>query len=53
MVVTLARPVPQLKVPTPGEVPTPVVPEPSIVPNPEPDPDRDVPIDPPSAPQTL
>ena len=68
MVLTLARPVPALKVPEPGESPTPIVPEtpstpmepdpvPTIEPEPpsvpEPDPDRTVPIEPPDAPQTL
>jgi hypothetical protein len=67
MLLTLARSSPQLKVPTPGESPTPIVPEipstpmepdpvPTIEPQPpsvpEPDPDRDVPIEPPDPPQT-
>jgi hypothetical protein len=66
MILTLARSSPDLKVPQPGEAPTPIVPEtpstpmePDPVPAtdpippsiPEPDPDRDVPIEPPDAPQ--
>ena len=68
MVLTLARSAPYLKVPSPGEAPTPVVPEPPVIPAepdpvptpspdppsvPEPDPERDVPIEPPDAPQTV
>jgi hypothetical protein len=62
MLLTLARSSPDFKVPQPGEAPTPIVPETPTVPAepdpvpatepvgptvPEPDPDRDVPIDPP------
>jgi hypothetical protein len=68
MVLTLARPIPQLKVPSPSEAPTPVVPELPTIPSnpdpvptpspdppsvPEPDPERDVPIELPDAPQTV
>jgi hypothetical protein len=68
MLLTLARTSPDLKVPQPGEAPTPIVPEtpsvpsePDLVPAPEPvgptvpgpDPDRDVPIEPPAPPQTV
>ena len=68
MLLTLSRPIPQLEVVPPSEAPTPVVPEPSVIPDspdpvptpspdppsvPEPDPDRDVPIEPPDAPQTV
>ena len=68
MLMTLARSSPDLKVPAPGESPTPIVPEtpstpmepdpvPTIEPEPpsvpEPDPDRTVPIEPPESPQTV
>jgi hypothetical protein len=68
MVFTLARSSPDFKVPQPGEAPTPIVPEtpstpmqPDPIPTPdpvppsipEPDPDRDVPIEPPDSPQTV
>lgn len=68
MLVRMARASPDFKVPQPGEAPTPVVPEtpstpttPDPVPAPEPvgptipgpDPERDVPIEPPEAPQTV
>jgi hypothetical protein len=68
MPLTLARSSPDLKVPQPGETPTPIVPEtpsvpmePDPMPTPDPigptvpgpDPDRDVPIDPPQPPQTV
>jgi hypothetical protein len=68
MLLTTARAAPQLEVPQPGEAPTPIVPEtpsvptePDPVPAPEPvgptvpgpDPDRDVPIEPPMPPQTV
>jgi len=64
----LARSSPDLKVPQPGEAPTPIVPETPSVPTepdpfptpdpvgpsvPEPDPDRSIPIEPPQAPQTV
>jgi len=67
MVLTMARNAPMMEVPSPGEAPTPVVPEtptipadpdPVPTPSPEPpsvpeiDPSRDVPIEPPTAPQT-
>jgi hypothetical protein len=66
MVLTLARSSPDLKVPQPGESPTPIVPETPMTPMepdpvpatdpipptiPEPDPDRQVPIEPPAPPQ--
>jgi hypothetical protein len=68
MLLLLARSAPTLKVPSPGEQPTPIVPETPSVPAepdpvpatdpvppsvPEPDPDRSVPIEPPDAPQTV
>jgi hypothetical protein len=68
MLLTLARPIPGLEVPQPAEAPTPIVPETPSVPSepdpmpapepvgpsvPGPDPDRDVPIDPPQPPQTV
>ena len=69
MLLTLARSSPDLKVPQPGEAPTPIVPEtPSVptepdpfpAPDPvgptvptEPDPDRNIPIEPPEQPQTV
>jgi hypothetical protein len=68
MLLTLARPVPALEVPQPSEPPTPVVPDtPSVPADPDPvpapsptppsvpgpDPQRDVPIEPPSPPQTV
>jgi hypothetical protein len=68
MLLTLARTSPDLKVPQPGEAPTPIVPEtpitpyePDPIPTPDPappsvpgpDPDRDVPIEPPDAPQIV
>ncbi len=68
MLLSLARSAPDFKVPQPGEAPTPVVPDTPSVPTepdpvpatepvgpsvPEPDPDRDVPIEPPAAPRTV
>jgi hypothetical protein len=68
MVLTLTRSAPQMKVPSPGEPPTPIVPDAPVVPAdpdpvttpspappsvPQPDPERDVPIEPPDAPQTV
>jgi hypothetical protein len=68
MLLTLSRTSPDLKVPQPGEAPTPIVPEtpitpyePDPIPTPDPappsvpgpDPDRDVPIEPPDAPQIV
>ncbi len=67
MSLTLAPPAPALEVPAPGEAPTPIVPQTPSVPAdpdpvptpspdppsvPEPDPDRSVPIEPPTTPQT-
>ena len=54
MVLSMARSAPQLKIPTPGEQPTPIVPEPSTVPaDPEPAPTPGPPGDPqpPSVPE--
>jgi hypothetical protein len=68
MLLTAARPSPDLEVPQPSENPTPIVPETPSVPTepdpapapepvgpsvPGPDPDRTVPIEPPEAPQTV
>ncbi len=68
MLLTLARSSLDLKLPQPGESPTPIVPATPSVPSgpdtvpaidplppsvPGPDPDRDVPIDPPAPPQTV
>ncbi len=68
MLLLLARSSPDLKVPQPGEQPTPIVPETPMVPPepypgpstdpmppsvPEPDPDRSIPIEPPDQPQTV